>query len=179
MRSARSEWRAVASPSSRATASAISAGSTGSPSSPSASADSFAVRCSARSVTRSRIRKRPPRRGWDNHGVTIPEISTARLLLRRWRHGDRAPFAAMNADPAVMEHFPNPLDRGASDDLVGRIVGHWAEHGFGLWAIERRDDRAFLGFTGLAKPSFDAHFTPAVEVGWRLAREAWGYGFAT
>jgi len=107
------------------------------------------------------------------------ELTTERLLLRGWRDDDRVPFADMNADPAVMEHFPGPIDRAASDDLVDRILGHWAEHGFGLWAVERRGDRTFLGFTGLYRPSFEAHFTPAVEVGWRLSRAAWGQGYAT
>jgi RimJ/RimL family protein N-acetyltransferase len=111
--------------------------------------------------------------------VTASEIRTDRLLLRRWRDDDRPPFAAMNADPDVMEQFPAPLDRGASDGLVDRILAHWAEHGFGLWAVERRVDGAFIGFAGLYRPTFEAHFTPAIEVGWRLARDAWGQGFAT
>ena len=114
-----------------------------------------------------------------NHVVTIPEVSTNRLQLRGWRDADRAPFAAMNADPVVMEHFPAPLDRAASDALVDRFLEHWAEHGFGIWAVERRDDAQFIGFAGMYRPSFEAHFTPAVEVGWRLAREAWGHGYAT
>jgi RimJ/RimL family protein N-acetyltransferase len=107
------------------------------------------------------------------------EPVTERLLLRRWREEDRAPFAALNADPAVMEHFPAPLDRAASDAFVDRIVAQHDQHGWGLWALEVRDTGRFIGFTGLAAPRFEAHFTPAVEVGWRLAREAWGFGYAT
>jgi ribosomal-protein-alanine N-acetyltransferase len=105
------------------------------------------------------------------------EIRTERLLLRRWRDGDRAPFAALNADPAVMEHFPAPLDRAQSDALVDRIEAHFAEHGYGVWAVEA--DGQFVGFTGLAWVTFAAPFTPALEVGWRLATHAWGRGYAT
>jgi ribosomal-protein-alanine N-acetyltransferase len=109
----------------------------------------------------------------------IPELSTNRLLLRGWREADRAPFAVMNADSAVMEHFPAPLDRAASDALVDRFLEHWTLHGFGIWAMERRIDARFIGFAGMYRPSFEAPFTPAVEVGWRLAHEAWGHGYAT
>lgn len=106
-------------------------------------------------------------------------LETERLLLRPWRPEDRAPFAAMNADPEVMEHFPAPLTRAGSDAFVDRIEAGFAEHGFGLWALEVRDTGEFIGFTGLSVPSFPAHFTPAVEVGWRLARPAWGRGYAS
>ncbi len=85
----------------------------------------------------------------------------------------------MNADPAVMEQFPSVLDRRQSDALVDRIEAQFDEHGFGAWAVERRQDGSFLGFTGLTVQSFPAHFTPAVEVGWRLAASAWGNGYAT
>lgn len=111
--------------------------------------------------------------------MTAPEIATERLLLRDWRDADRGPFAALNADPAVMEHFPARLDRVESDALFDRIKAGWRQDGLGLWVLERRGDGRFLGFTGLSRPSFDAHFTPAVEVGWRLAREGWGHGYAT
>ena len=85
----------------------------------------------------------------------------------------------MNADPEVMAHFPAPLTREESDALVDRTEAGFAEHGFGLWALEVRSTGAFIGFTGLAVPSFEAAFTPAVEIGWRLQRSAWGQGYAT
>lgn len=107
------------------------------------------------------------------------ELRTARLLLRRWRDEDRAPFAALNADPLVTEFLPGPLSRADSDALVDRIEGHFAQHGFGLWAIEVPDAIPFAGFVGLAVPAFEAAFTPCVEVGWRLAAACWGRGYAT
>lgn len=105
------------------------------------------------------------------------EIGTARLRMRRWQDTDRSPFAAMNADPHVMEHFPAPLTREQSDELVDRIEAHFAEHGYGLWALEV--DGSFIGFTGLLWATWEADFTPALEVGWRLARSAWGRGYAS
>jgi ribosomal-protein-alanine N-acetyltransferase len=84
----------------------------------------------------------------------------------------------MNADPEVMEFFPAPLSRAQSDDLVDRIEAGFDRDGFGLWALELRGG-GFIGFAGLARPEFEAPFTPAVEVGWRLARPAWGHGYAT
>ena len=108
-----------------------------------------------------------------------PTLATERLILRRWRPSDRAHFADFNADPEVMRHFLRPLSREESDAFVDRIEARFDERGYGLWAIERREDGTFLGFTGLAYHTFDAPFTPCVEVGWRLGRLAWGHGYAT
>jgi len=108
-----------------------------------------------------------------------PRLSTARLLLRRWGDADRGPFAALNADPEVMRYFRGPLDRAASDAFIDRIESSFDELGYGLWAVELRSSGEFIGFTGLARQTFAAHFTPAVEVGWRLARSAWGHGYAS
>lgn len=105
-------------------------------------------------------------------------LTTPRLLLRRFTAADRPALARLNADPAVMEHFPAVLDAAQSNALVDRIEEGFERHGFGLWAVEARATGAFVGFTGLAVPSFTTAFTPCVEVGWRLAREAWGHGYA-
>lgn len=111
--------------------------------------------------------------------MSIPELRTERLLLRAWREEDLEPFAALNADPEVMRHFPAVLGRADSDAQAGRIRAHFAAHGFGLWAVEVPGQAAFVGFVGLAVPGFEAHFTPCVEIGWRLAREHQGRGYAT
>jgi RimJ/RimL family protein N-acetyltransferase len=108
-----------------------------------------------------------------------PELRTDRLVLRRWRDEDRAPFAVLNADPVVMEHFPGPLNRAKSDDFVDRIEAGFEERGYGLWAVEVSDVAPFIGFVGLNPATFDAPFTPALEVGWRLDRPHWGRGYAT
>jgi RimJ/RimL family protein N-acetyltransferase len=108
--------------------------------------------------------------------------TTERLLLRPWKRSDRAPFAAMNADPEVMRYVRDgsPLTRAQSDQLVDAVEAHWGQHGFGLWCAAPRDDPdRCIGFVGLAIPSFLPAVLPAVEVGWRLARAAWGRGLAT
>jgi RimJ/RimL family protein N-acetyltransferase len=107
-----------------------------------------------------------------------PMLKTERLVLRRWRYSDREPFAAMNADPEVMEHFPATLTPDESGALIDRIEARFEEDGFGLWALEIAETGQFIGFTGLAVPGFKAHFTPAVEIGWRLTRSSWGHGYA-
>lgn len=125
---------------------------------------------------RARGARRPHRR-WDNGAVH--ELQTERLLLRRWHSADRAPFAALNADPEVMRHFPEQLTRRQSDALADRIELAMERQGWGLWALEERATGRFIGFTGLARPGFQAPFMPAVEIGWRLERAAWGHGFAS
>lgn len=112
--------------------------------------------------------------------MTIPaEIRTSRLLLRRWRDSDRAPFAAMNADPRVREFFPTLMSREESDAAIARYCDHFAQHGYGLWAVEVPGQTPFVGFIGLADTRYEARFTPSVELGWRLAFDHWGQGFAT
>src|SRR4051794_9371684 len=93
-------------------------------------------------------------------------LVTARLLLRPWCDGDLSAFAALNADPRVMEHFPGPLSRAESDAMVGRLREHFDRHGFGWWAVELSGDARFIGTVGLSIPSFQAHFTPCVEIAW-------------
>lgn len=107
------------------------------------------------------------------------EIRTDRLLLRRWREADREPFAEMNADPDVMRYMIASLSRDESHAFIDRIEEGFDIWGFGLWAVEVPGERDFVGFTGLWPPSFEAHFTPAIEIGWRLCRDSWGKGYAT
>jgi len=109
--------------------------------------------------------------------VTV--IETPRLLLRRWQSADREPFARLNADPRVMEFLPAILSREQSDALADRLEAHFNCRGFTFFALELRGTGEFIGFTGAAVVPFEAHFTPCVEVGWRLAFEHWGHGFAT
>jgi RimJ/RimL family protein N-acetyltransferase len=106
-------------------------------------------------------------------------LETERLLLRDWQPSDAAPFAALNADAEVTRYLNGPMRREQSDELLARIRNHWQDHGFGLYAVEVKDSGAFAGFVGLAIPSFLPDVLPAVEVGWRLAREHWGNGYAT
>jgi RimJ/RimL family protein N-acetyltransferase len=111
--------------------------------------------------------------------MRMPELRTSRLLLRQWRQDDLDVFAALNADQETMRFFPAPLTRRQSDAFAERAERGIAELGWGLWAVEVVESSRFAGFVGLAAPRFEAHFTPAVEVGWRLARDQWGKGYAT
>ncbi len=107
------------------------------------------------------------------------EFQTERLRLRQWRAADREPFARLNADPRVMEFFPAVLDRAASDAIANRIETLIAERGWGLWAVEVLQTGEFIGFAGLHIPPPELPFSPCVEIGWRLAYEHWGQGYAT
>ncbi|BAN46592.1 GNAT family N-acetyltransferase [Metapseudomonas resinovorans] len=107
------------------------------------------------------------------------ELITPRLHLRAWRDEDLPAFAALNADPEVMRHFPACLSRAESDALAGRIRGHFLQHGFGQWVVEHRDTGDFVGVIGLQHVGFDASFTPAVEIGWRFMLGYWRQGLAS
>lgn len=109
----------------------------------------------------------------------MTELVTQRLLLRQWTDQDSAPFARLNADSEVMRFFPSTLDVAASNALLRRCQDNIAARGWGLWALERKSDAEFLGFVGLEEPTTVFPFSPCVEVGWRLARQFWGFGYAT
>ena len=107
----------------------------------------------------------------------VQSIHTERLVLRQWIDSDREPWAALNADAETMRYFPKTLTRAETDAAADRFSARIDANGWGLWALEREGE--FIGFTGLAVPAFDAPFLPGVEIGWRLARSAWGNGYAT
>ena len=106
-------------------------------------------------------------------------IETPRLILRQWKESDHEPYIRLNADKEVMEFFPSV--KSAADTLaqVQRFSSHIAEHGYGFFAVERKDNQEFIGFTGIAHPGFKSYFTPCTEVGWRLSKNNWYQGFAT
>jgi RimJ/RimL family protein N-acetyltransferase len=112
-------------------------------------------------------------------GVANSKFETVRLLLRGWRESDRAPFAEINADPLVMRYFPSTLTLEETDSMLERIRLHFERYGFGVWAVELKETNEFAGYIGLGVPSFEAHFTPCVEIGWRLAARFWNRGLAT
>ena len=107
------------------------------------------------------------------------EFDTKRLRLRQWYAADREPFAALNADLRVMEFFAAPLDRVASDAMADRCQSLIDKRGWGFWAVETKATQEFIGFVGLHTPAPELPFSPCVEVGWRLAFQYWGKGFAT
>jgi len=107
------------------------------------------------------------------------ELQTERLILRQWRAADRDLFAAMNSDPVVMQHFPALMSVEETTAAIARIEAHFDMHGYGLWAVEIPQVAPFAGFIGLNIPSYQTHFTPCHEIGWRLAAKYWGQGIAT
>lgn len=106
-------------------------------------------------------------------------MKTERLKLRQWRDDDLPAFAALNADPEVMRYFPALLDTEQSDHMAQLCRDLIATRGWGLWAVEERASKRFIGFVGLHIPAHELPFSPCVEIGWRLAREFWGRGYAT
>lgn len=108
-----------------------------------------------------------------------PELRTSRLLLRGWRASDRAPFAEMSADAEAVRHYPSLLSRAESDARLDAYEAEWTRSGLGKWAVEIPEIAPFAGSVGLSTLTFEASFTPCVEVGWRLARPFWGNGYAT
>jgi RimJ/RimL family protein N-acetyltransferase len=117
--------------------------------------------------------------GDDGPHIPLVEPRTERLWLRQWREADWPPFAALNADPEVMRHFPSTLTEAESTAFAYRNAALLEVRGYGLWAVEERAIGDFVGMVGLNRPQWDAPFTPCTEVGWRLARSAWGKGYAT
>src|SRR4051812_1442880 len=110
---------------------------------------------------------------------SVVELRTPRLRLRQWADADLEPFAALNADRDVMRHLPGTLGRKESDAFAAVRRAAIAEQGYGMWAVEVVDGAPFAGMVGLTQPDFEARFTPAVTVGWRVAREHWGRGYAS
>src|SRR5947207_15044024 len=109
----------------------------------------------------------------------MTELTTVRLKLRQWCASDRRPFASVTSDPVLRQGLPRCLTRAESDEFAQRVRSELAQRGWGLWAVEVREQGQFIGFVGLSEPSFEAHFTPSTEIGWRLARSSWGRGYAT
>jgi RimJ/RimL family protein N-acetyltransferase len=109
----------------------------------------------------------------------MKQLETDRLILRSWRDSDFDPMAIIDQDANVCEFLPKIGDRESTATMIQRIIKHDIEHGFSLYAVELKATHEMIGFIGLISPSFDAHFTPAVEIGWRLASHHWNEGYAT
>ncbi len=106
-------------------------------------------------------------------------IETPRLVLRSWRDADLEPWYAMNADPRVMEFFPSLYTREDAERTMAKMREYLERDGYGWWVLERKEDASFAGVIALQTVPFEAPFTPATEVGWRLAHAYWGSGYAT
>lgn len=109
----------------------------------------------------------------------MQKIISERLILREWIESDLEPFIALNQDEKVMEFFPSVLSKTETENFATRIKKHFADHGFGLYACELKSTQEFIGFVGLSIPNFEVHFTPCVEIGWRIAAKFWNQGYAT
>jgi len=106
-------------------------------------------------------------------------IKTSRLGLRQWQASDKIPFAELNSDPIVMEHFPKVLSSEESDTLHELLKTHFEEHGFTYFAVDEVTTDQFIGFIGMKHQTYEANFTPAIDIGWRLLPAFWGKGYAT
>ena len=109
----------------------------------------------------------------------VIELQTERLIMRQWRKEDWSEFAKLNADPVVMEYYPSILSTEESNVMAQKIESLLSKRGWGFWAVESISEKTFMGFVGLHEPTYDLPVTPCVEVGWRLAKEYWGKGYAT
>lgn len=106
-------------------------------------------------------------------------LTTSRLLLRAWKDEDVEPFYKMNQSSVVMEYFPELWSMDMVQSFIVRMNEQLSRENYTLWAVEEKESKQFIGFIGLNHPTWDAHFTPCVEIGWRLAAEFWGKGYAT
>lgn len=111
----------------------------------------------------------------------MPQIyfETERLILRNWKESDVGAFMEMNSNKEVMQYFPSTLSEAETMDMIERIKKHFVEFGYGLFAMERKDNQQFIGFTGFSHPKFESYFTPCIEIGWRINKPNWNLGFAT
>ncbi|MSR88533.1 MAG: N-acetyltransferase [Candidatus Margulisbacteria bacterium] len=114
-----------------------------------------------------------------NSKQNLKSIETNRLILRLWTEADLVPFFEMNQDPKVIEFFPGAMSHDQVELFFKKVLLQFETNGYGFWAVELKRTGEFIGYTGLAHVMFDAPFTPAVEIGWRLASEHWGQGYAT